>query len=236
MKLVTRVFPSILAIDYQNEQKLKEALHTLEKSGVSFIHIDVMDGKFVENVTFDDKFVAKLKELTNLHLDVHLMVEDPSEQYIEQYIKAGAEIITVHYEAVKDLEKTLRYIKSKNVLAGVAVSPDTPAIMLSTILKTDLVDVVCVMSVQPGAYGQTFIPGSGEKVAEVREMNKNVFIMVDGGVTLKNARMLRKIGANILVSSSTIFNSPDVKRTIRQLKGQDFWAFFDKFRRKKHCF
>ena len=212
-----RISPSIIATDYKNEENLKQTLQTLEKSQASMIHLDVMDGKYVKNKTFDQEFVDKLKNKTWLMLDVHLMVENPDE-VVDKYIKAGADIVSVHFDKCKNLVATLKKIKSKNVLTGVVINPKDPSIKLIDILKTGLVDIIVIMGVEPGSCGQTFIPGMGEKVAEVREMSRDVLIEVDGGVTLKNAKMLRKMGANILVSGSAIFDSKDIKKTIKQFK------------------
>ena len=214
-----RVSPSILAIDYNNDEILQKALIDIEKAGANMVHLDVMDGKFVKNKTFDHKLVDKIKDMTSLLLDVHLMIED-ADAVIDKYADAGADIITVHFEACKNIEETLKKIKAKNVVAGVAINPKTPALKLKDLLDTGLVDVVTVMSVQPGACGQKFIPGSAEKVAEIRELNKKVFIEIDGGVNTKNAPILRKLGANIIVSGSTIFSSKNIKKTIKQLKGK----------------
>ncbi len=213
-----KISPSIIAVDYNNEEVLKQSLADIEKAGASMVHLDVMDGKFVKNTTFDYNFINKVKDMTSLILDVHLMVESP-EKVIDKYIDSGADIITVHYEACKDIVKTLEYIRSKNVVAGVAINPKTPAIKIKDILKNELADIVLVMGVKPGACGQKFIPGSAEKVAEIREMDKKVYIEIDGGVTTKNAYLLRKMGANIIVSGSTIFSSKNMKKTIKQLKG-----------------
>lgn len=214
-----RVSPSIIAIDYKDDEVLTKALADIENAGASFVHVDVMDGKFVTNKTFDHKFVDKLKDKTNLMLDVHLMVENP-DAVVDKYIDAGADILTIHFEGAKNIEATLKKIKSKNVVAGVAISPSTPALKIKDLLKTGLVDLVLVMGVEPGYCGQTFIPGSAEKVAEIREMDKRVFIEIDGGVTVKNSKILRKMGANILVSGATVFNSSNMKKTIHQLKGK----------------
>ena len=214
-----RVSPSILAIDYNNDEILQKALTDIEKAGANMVHLDVMDGKFVKNKTFDHKLVDKIKDMTSLLLDVHLMIED-ADAVIDKYADAGADIITVHFEACKNIEETLKKIKAKNVVSGVAINPKTPALKLKDLLDTGLVDVVTVMSVQPGACGQKFIPGSAEKVAEIRELNKKVFIEIDGGVNTKNAPILRKLGANIIVSGSTIFSSKNIKKTIKQLKGK----------------
>ena len=167
MALFTRVAPSILAIDYNNKEVLDAALDDIEDAGANFVHLDVMDGKFVPNKTFDEKLVDYVKNKTTLMLDVHIMVENP-EKEVDKYINAGADLLTFHYEASKDPAKLLKYIKSKNVLAGLAISPGTPALKIKDLLNKNLVDVVLVMGVEPGAGGQNFIPGSAEKVAEVR--------------------------------------------------------------------
>ena len=222
MSFFTRVSPSIIAIDYKDENIVNEALEDIEEAGANFVHLDVMDGKFVANTTFDDKFVDYVKNHTTLLLDVHLMVENP-EEVVDRYIQAGADILTFHYEATKNPEALLKYIKSKNVLAGLAINPETPAFKIKDLLKQNLIDVVLVMGVKPGACGQSFIPGSAEKVAEVRELDHGVYIEIDGGVNVKNSKILRKLGANILVSGSAIFNSKNIKKTIRALKGRA-WA------------
>ncbi len=217
-----RISPSILCIDYNDDIVLKLALDKIEQSGANMVHLDVMDGKFVPNKTFDHKLVDKIKDMTSLMLDVHLMVKNPHDK-IEDYAKAGADIITVHYEACGDkLDETLKLIKSKNVLAGVALNPRTPALKIKDLLKTGLVDMVTVMGVNPGASGQTIIPGSAEKVAEIREMDKRIYIEIDGGVTLKNASILRRMGANIIVSSKAIFEAKNMKKAIKTLKGGGF--------------
>ena len=213
-----RVSPSILAVDYNDDKVLTESLSKIERAGANFVHLDVMDGKFVKNTTFDDKLVYKVRDMTGLLLDVHLMVESP-EKVIDKYAAAGADIITVHYEACKNLPETLKRIKDKNIIAGVAINPETSVLKIKDIIDSGLVDLVLVMSVKPGKSGQTFIRGMAEKVAEVRELNKKVFIEIDGGVNTKNAKILRRMGVNILVSGATIFNSKSVRKTIRQLKG-----------------
>lgn len=216
-----RISPSIIAIDYNNDEVLQKALDDIDKAGASMVHLDVMDGVFVKNKTFDHKLVDKVKDMTSLMLDVHLMVKDP-EKVIDKYVEAGADILTVHYEACKDIESTLKYIKSKNIVTGLAINPKTPALKIKDLLDEDLVDVVTVMSVNPGAYGQKFIPGSAEKVAEIREMSKKVYIEIDGGVNVKNAAILRKLGVNIIVSGATVFQAKNMKKTIKQLKGKGF--------------
>lgn len=221
MKRVIRVSPSIIATNYKDNAALCDALEKIEKAGANFVHLDVMDGKFVKNTTFDYNFIDKISDKTNLLLDVHLMVVKP-EDVIDKYAKAGADIITVHYEACKDPIAVLKKIKSKNIVAGIAINPETPVLKIKDLIDSGLVDLVLVMSVHPGASGQEFIRGMGEKVAEVRELNKKVFIEIDGGVNTKNAKMLRKMGVNIIVSGSTIFKSKNMRKTINQLKGKGF--------------
>lgn len=216
-----RVSPSILCIDYNNDEVLKLALNDIEKAGAQMVHLDVMDGKFVPNKTFDHTLVDKIRDMTSLMLDVHLMVEHP-EDVIANYADAGADIITIHYEACKDPLAVLKLIKEKNVLAGIAISPKTPALKLKDILETGIVDVVVVMGVNPGKSGQTIIPGSAEKIAEIRDLDKKVHIEIDGGVTLKNSSILRKMGVNIIVSSKAIFEAKNMKKAIKTLKGKNF--------------
>lgn len=219
---IARISPSIIATNYKDETELKKTLKLLEDSTASMVHLDVMDGKFVKNKTFDHKLVEFCKQNCNLLLDVHLMIENP-EKYVDDYINAGADILTVHYESTNDIKSLLQSIKSKNVIAGVSIKPSTSVSVLKELLDNKLADLVLIMSVEPGKYGQEFIAGSGEKVAELREMDKEVTIEVDGGVNLKNAAMLRRMGANILVSGATIFNSSNIKKTIKLLGGKCFF-------------
>ena len=214
-----RVSPSILAIDYNNDEVLKKELAEIELAGANMVHIDVMDGKFVKNKTFDHRLVDKINDMAPLILDVHLMVEHPDD-VIEKYAKAGADILTVHYEACKDPIKTIQKIKDNNMVAGLAINPKTPVLKIKDELDTGLVDMVTVMGVNPGAYGQKIIPGSAEKVAEVRELSDKVYIEIDGGVTVKNSAILRKLGANVIVSGATVFEAKNKKKVIRQLKGR----------------
>jgi len=220
---VIRVSGSFLSLDWKDDYVVRKAVEDLERNGAQFVHFDVMDGKFVKEKTYDHNLVKYVQENTNLMLDVHLMVDHP-ERVIKDYISAGADILTIHYEStdLKSLEETLKYIKSKTILAGVAINPETPAYKIRDLIKKDLVDVVLVMGVNPGAGGQEFIPGSAEKVAEVREMSKSIYIEIDGGVNAKNSKMLRMLGANILVSGSYLFNAKNMKKAIKTLKGKDY--------------
>ncbi len=216
-----RVSASILCLDYNNKEVLIDAINKVEKAGASFIHFDVMDGKFVKNKSFDHNMVNFVKHHTNLLLDVHLMVQEP-EKVVDDYISAEADLITIHYEATDNPKAILKKIKDKNILAGLAINPKTPAYKIRDIVNSGLVDVVVVMGVKPGASGQTFIPGMAEKVAEIRNYNHSVYIEIDGGVTEKNVKILRKMGANIIVSSATLFHSKNMKKTIKVLKGNDY--------------
>ena len=205
-----RVSASFLCVDYNNKEILLKAVKDAEKAGVNFIHFDVMDGKFVPKKTYDHELVNFVKENTSLMLDVHLMVENP-EEVLDNYIDLGADIISFHYEATKDAKKLLQKIKDKNILAGIAISPRTPAYKIRDIVKSGLADVVLVMGVEPGNYGQAFIPGSAEKVSEIHDYNRNIYIEIDGGVNLKNAKLLRKVGATAIVvicASSNMCQQP----------------------------
>lgn len=220
-KRLVRVSPSIIAIDYRKDEILNKALKDIENAGANFVHLDVMDGKFVKNKTFDYTLIEKVRQKTNMILDVHLMVKDP-ETDIDKYAKAGADIITVHYEACRDIITALKKIKTKGLLAGIAINPETPVLKIKDLIESRLVDVINVMSVNPGACGQSFIPKTAEKISEIRELSKKIFIEVDGGVNTKNSAFLRKLGVNILVSGSCIFKSKNMKKTISELKGRTF--------------
>lgn len=215
---MVKVSPSIIAIDYKNEETLLENLRKVEKAGASLVHLDVMDGKFVKNTTFDDELVEFVKDNTTLLLDVHLMVENP-ENHIQKYVDAGADVISFHIESTSDPMKVVQKIKDNNVICGVAINPTTPLSKIKELIDNNAIDLVLLMSVEPGEYGQPFLPESFQKLAELREMSREIDIEVDGGVNLKNAKVLRKLGANILVSGSTIFSSKNIKKTVRQLKG-----------------
>ncbi len=215
-----KISPSIIAIDYNNEEVLSENISKLQNSLAKFIHLDVMDGKFVKNTTFNHTFVEKVRDKTDLLLDVHLMVENPDDVILD-YINAGADILTVHFEACRNIEKTLKTIRDNGCLAGVSISPKTEVSEIEHLVVNGLVDLVLVMSVEPGACGQQFIPETALKVSELRDMDKSVEIEVDGGINVKNAKMLRKLGATILVSGATIFNSSDINQIINQLRGKE---------------
>ena len=208
--------PSILAADFANLQKEVEMLNA---SAADYIHVDVMDGVFVPNISFGIPVTEAIHRHATKPLDVHLMIVNP-ELYLEAFVKAGAAILTVHVEACTHLHRTLQEIKGLGVRAGIALNPHTPIELLSEVLEE--VDLVCVMSVNPGFGGQKFIEHSYAKVANLKEMilkkGCKTQIEVDGGVTDQNARRLMDAGADILVAGSFIFNAPDPIATIASFK------------------
>ena len=202
-----RIAPSILAADFA---RLGEQVLSAISGGAGLIHIDVMDGHFVPNITMGPLVVAAVKRVTPLPLDVHLMITDP-DRYLEAFARAGATNITVHVEAAPDLRKTLTRTRELGIRAGAAINPDTPVHTLSGVV--DVLDHVIVMSVHPGFGGQAFIPGSLDKVRAVRDLVAGaghvVDIEVDGGVDLTNAAVLAQAGATILVAGASVFGRPD---------------------------
>ena len=215
------VAPSILAADFT---RLREAFDMVNRSEADWFHLDVMDGRFVPNITFGMFIVRAMKKMAEKPLDVHLMIVEP-EKYIQQFRDAGADVITVHYEACPHLHRVVQMIRESGAKAGVAINPHTPVHLLEDILE-DL-DLVCVMSVNPGFGGQKFIYNSLLKIKARREMiirqNTNTLIEVDGGVGLQNAEKILQAGANVLVAGSSVFRSENPVETIAQLKqiGQD---------------
>jgi len=211
-----KLAPSILSADFAN---LERDIKIVENAGAELLHIDVMDGHFVPNITIGAPVVKSLRKISNMVFDVHLMISRP-EDYIADFVAAGADIITVHAEAATHLHRLIQMIKDKGVKAGVALNPATPLSILDYILE-DL-DMVLIMSVNPGFGGQKFIPSALDKVRLIRElaidMNLNIDIEVDGGVGLDNIAAVVGSGANILVAGSAIFNSNDPTATIKQMK------------------
>lgn len=216
MKTKHLIAPSVLAADYTN---LKADFDMLNESNADWIHVDVMDGKFVPNITFGMMLVEAMKKMAQKPLDVHLMIVEP-EKYIERFREAGADVITVHYEACPHLHRTIQQIKATGAKAGVALNPHTPVSLLEDII-TEL-DVVCLMSVNPGFGGQKFIYRTIPKVQALNEMimtqNASTLIEIDGGVGMQNAESLLKAGARVLVAGSAVFKSENPIATIQQLK------------------
>lgn len=210
------IAPSILTADFMN---LKGVCNLLNESEADWFHLDVMDGRFVPNISFGMPVVAQIRKATTKVCDVHLMILEP-EKYTEAFHRAGADVLTVHYEACTHLHRNLQQIRSLGMKAGVALNPHTPVSPLKEILG-DL-DLVCLMSVNPGFGGQQFIPGTMDKIRELRRMidggKHGVLIEVDGGVTLGNAPEILRAGADVLVAGNTVFGAPDPKAAIAQLK------------------
>ncbi len=216
-----KIAPSILSADFAC---LGEQIAEVEKAGAEYIHIDVMDGHFVPSITIGIPVVVSLRSCTKLPFDVHLMIEQP-EKYISQFIDAGADIITVHVEACKHLHRVITVIKERGVKAGVSLNPATPPAALGEILP--YVDLVLVMTVNPGFGGQTFIPGMLPKIACLRRMidgqERKIELEVDGGVTADNAPDIVKAGADILVAGSAIFGDEGGARVaLKKLRGSLF--------------
>jgi ribulose-phosphate 3-epimerase len=211
-----RVAPSILSADFA---RLGEAVAAAERGGADLIHVDVMDGHFVPNITIGVPVVRSLKGIATVPLDVHLMIEDP-DRYIDAFAEAGAAMITVHVEALRHLHRTVHAIKALGVKAGVAINPGTPAAALREVAGD--VDYVLVMSVNPGFGGQTFIPRSESKIREARALldgaGNPAPVEIDGGVDLRNVGRVVSAGARIIVAGSAVFNTPDPERATRELK------------------
>lgn len=211
---MAQVAPSILSANFANlEQDIKECV------GADMLHVDVMDGRFVPNITIGPVVVKDVAKITELPLDVHLMIVEP-EKYVEDFVSAGADLITVHVEACTHLHRTLGQIKEAGVKAGVAVNPATSLDFLPFVL--DLVDLVLIMSVNPGFGGQTFIPAVLPKISAARDLiaksGREIILEVDGGVNLETAGQIVAAGADMLVAGSAVFNSPDITQAIRALQ------------------
>lgn len=212
-----KIAPSILSADFA---RLKEDIEVIEQGGADVLHVDVMDGHFVPNLTIGPPVVRSIKKYTNLPLDVHLMMNNPDE-FIEQFADSGADYLTVHIEVCRHLHRTLSEIKKFGMKAGVSLNPGTPLQALDAILEE--VDMVLIMSVNPGFGGQAFIPSSLQKIRTLAKMLQNrhlsqVEIEVDGGVSSANIRELAEAGVTIAVAGSSIFNAPEPGDMIQQMK------------------
>ncbi|MGB0838843.1 MAG: ribulose-phosphate 3-epimerase [Chitinophagales bacterium] len=210
------IAPSILAADFAN---LQRDIEMVNESTADWFHVDIMDGVFVPNISFGFPVIKAIKKYATKPLDVHLMIANP-DRYIFQFKDAGADVLTVHHEACDHLHRTIYTIKSLEMKAGVALNPHTPVSLLKDIIRD--VDLVCLMSVNPGYGGQQFIPHTINKVMELKalieQMKSKAVIEIDGGVNFDNAKALVTAGANVLVAGSTVFRSPNPIEAVEKLK------------------
>ena len=212
-----KIAPSLLSANFA---KMGDEVRRLEQSGADIVHCDVMDGVFVNNITFGIKMVEDLRKITTLPLDCHLMIVHP-EKYVERFAEAGADIITVHYEACKDnLKEVLTLIKNAGVKCGAVINPDTPVEKIKDVIP--MCDMVLVMSVFPGFGGQKFIPEALDKLREVKAIvdacGKEIDIQIDGGVSEQNVAEVKAAGANVIVAGSAVFKAENMAEAIAQLK------------------
>jgi ribulose-phosphate 3-epimerase len=211
---MVKLAPSILSADFS---RLNDHIKEAQKGGIEWLHIDVMDGHFVPNISFGPVVMQALRPKSDLVFDVHLMIQQP-ELFIEEFVKAGADWITVHYEACPHLHRVIQQIKQAGLKAGVSLNPATPINVLDSIL--DELDMVLIMSVNPGFGGQSFIPSSLEKISKLKKMiedrNLNTIIEVDGGVKLDNIKEVIDAGANVLVAGSAVFGAEDVTKRVKE--------------------
>lgn len=214
---MVKIAPSILSADFS---KLGDEIKNVEQGGADWIHVDVMDGHFVPNITIGPLIVEAIRPVTKLPLDVHLMIENP-EQYIDAFAKAGADYITVHVEACTHLHRTIHQIKEAGVKAGVVLNPATPVEMIQHVIED--VDMVLLMSVNPGFGGQKFIPSVLSKIKQVKEMAKEkgsaIEVEIDGGVNEDTAKLCMDAGATVLVAGSAVFNKANRQEAIQKLRG-----------------
>ncbi len=210
------IAPSMLS---SNFLKLEHDINMINHSEADWFHLDVMDGRFVPNITFGAPIIAAMKKAAKKTFDVHLMIVEP-EKYFEDFAKAGTDILSVHYEASPHLHRSLQAIKALGMQAGVAINPHTPVSVLEDVIQD--IDLVCMMSVNPGFGGQKFIPQTLKKIAALKQMiqatGSKALIEIDGGVTLDNAQTIIAAGADVLVAGNTVFSAEDPKQMIAQLR------------------
>lgn len=213
---MVKIAPSILSADFA---KLGEDIVAIDKAGADFIHIDVMDGNYVPNISIGLPVIKSIRKYTEKIFDVHLMIEEPG-RFIDDFIAVGADLITVHYEADRHVDRTIQYIKSKGIKAGIVLNPGTPVSMIRDLIPS--LDMVLIMSVNPGFGGQKFIEYSLNKIAEVKELsekyNKDLLIQVDGGIDASNIKKVVDAGANVIVAGSAVFKDGKVEENIAALR------------------
>ena len=217
--MVRIISPSMLSADFGH---LDRETRMIDESAAQWVHIDVMDGVFVPNISFGFPVLKAIRKATEKFLDVHLMIIEPM-KYAKRFAEAGAQLVTIHYEAVQDVRRALEEIRSYGVMAGISIKPATPVSVLKELL--DVADLVLIMSVEPGFGGQSFIEGSVEKARELRKMietaGTNTLIEMDGGISAANSEMLFEAGCDALVAGSAVFGAPDPKAEILKMLKTD---------------
>ncbi len=212
MPLVPKLSPSILSADFSN---LAADIRKAEEGGADYIHLDIMDGHFVPNITFGPVVIKDLRKVTTLPFDCHLMIDEPT-RYISEFVKAGADLVTIQVESTNHIDRTINQIKELGAKAGVSINPGTPIADIEPVL--DIVDMVLVMSVNPGFGGQKLIPYTLDKIKELRDRKPSLDIEIDGGVKLDNIQEVQDAGANIFVAGSAVFGQDDIVKACQDFK------------------